>query len=310
MKRIFFFSLCFNLTLIAHAQDFIPLWPVGKMPNSRHLKITDSIADEHIFRVAIPGLYAFFPGKLENKHAAIVICPGGAYERLAYVGSGLQLAKWFNTIGINAFVLNYRLPNSPDLIQRETGPMMDVQRAIRYVRSNAALWNIDPQKIGVMGTSSGGHLAASASLFNVDVSAIRDNFDTVSFKPDFTILISPVIDLSSSFAHKGSVKNLLGPLATTEIKHEYSLQFQVKPSAPPCFIVDAIDDKAVDPMNSLMLYQAMLQQHVAVTFHAFPHGAHAIALRNNPGSANLWTELCEEWLKEMGIITENREIIK
>ncbi|MEO6520071.1 MAG: alpha/beta hydrolase [Mucilaginibacter sp.] len=295
------FSLIANTAL---GQEFITIWPKDNIPNSRHLKLQDSVARERIFRVMLPGMYAFFPGTQENKGAAVVICPGGGYERLAYVISGLQLAKWFNTIGVTAFVLNYRLPNSPDLLQRENGPLMDAQRAIRYIRAHAGEWGINPDKIGIMGSSSGGHLAASASTINDDVSAIKDSLDKVSFKPNFTILVSPVIDLSTSYAHAGSVKNLLGPKPTDELKRKFSLQLRVTAATPPCFIADAINDKTVNPMNSLLFYQALLQNAVSASFHAFPQGGHAIALRNNPGSTELWTKLCEMWLIEMNIIPE------
>ncbi|QKJ30701.1 alpha/beta hydrolase [Mucilaginibacter mali] len=286
------------------AQDFIELWPKGHIPNSKHLKLKDSIANERIYRVMLPGMYAFFPGTQENKGAAVVICPGGGYERLAYVISGFQLAKWFNTMGITAFVLNYRLPNSPDLVERQTGPLMDAQRAIRYIRANATKWGIKPDKIGIMGSSSGGHLAATAGVTDRDVSAIKDSLDNVAFKPDFMILVSPVIDLSTTYAHPGSVKNLLGPNATDDLKKQFSAQLNVNTKAPPCFIVDAINDKTVNPMNSLLFYQALLQAGVPVSFHAFPQGAHAIALRNNPGSTDQWTKLCEAWMIEMNLIPE------
>jgi acetyl esterase/lipase len=233
-----------------------------------------------------------------------VICPGGGYERLAYVISGLQLAKWFNTMGISAFVLNYRLPNSPDLKQREIGPLMDAQRAIRYIRANAERWGIKPDKIGIMGSSSGGHLAACSATITEDVSAVGDSLNKVSFRPDFAILVSPVIDLSTSIAHAGSVKNLLGPNPSEELKKKFSMQLQASSTNPPCFIVDAINDKTVNPMNSLLFYEALLQNKVPVSFHAFPQGGHAIALRNNPGSTELWTTLCEEWMIESNIVPE------
>jgi len=210
MKKILAAFAILLLTNVAFAQGFIEIWPQGHIPNSKHLKLKDSIANERIYRVLLPGMYGFFPGKQENQGAAVVICPGGGYERLAYVISGLQLAKWFNTMGISAFVLNYRLPNSPDLIHRQNGPLMDAQRAIRFIRANAVRWRINPAKVGILGSSSGGHLAASASVISDDVSAIKDSLDKYPFKPDFTILVSPVIDMSTAYSHAGSVKNLLG----------------------------------------------------------------------------------------------------
>lgn len=292
------------LSLPVKAQQYIPIWPKDKVPNSKHLKLKDSIANERIYRVATPAMYAFFPSAQENKGAAVVICPGGGYERLAYVISGLQLAKWFNTMGINAFVLNYRLPNSPDLKRREIGPLQDAQRAVRYIRANAVKWNIDPKKIGIMGSSSGGHLAASLSTIKEDVSAIKDSLDKESFEPNFMILVSPVIDLSTTYAHAGSRKNLLGSNPSDSLARRFSLQLQVSGATPPTFIVDAINDKTVNPMNSLLFYQALLQHNIPVSFHAFTFGAHAIALRNNPGSTGMWTTICEAWLNEMGIIKD------
>ncbi|MGN6180039.1 MAG: alpha/beta hydrolase, partial [Mucilaginibacter sp.] len=172
------------LTKAAIAQDFIEIWPHGHIPNSKHRKLKDSIANERNYRVMLPGMYAYFPGKQENQGAAVVICPGGGYEHLAYVISGLQVAKWFNTMGITAFVLDYRMPTSPDLIHKEIGPLMDAQRAIRYIRANAVKWGINPTKVGIMGSSSGGHLAASTSVISDDVSAIKDTIDKYSYKPD------------------------------------------------------------------------------------------------------------------------------
>jgi len=309
MAKISLKILCLLIAAISipgvlKAQEFIPLWPKKNLPNSKHLKLTDSIANERIYRVAVPGIYTFLTGRQENKGAAVVICPGGGYERLAYVISGFQLAKWFNIMGINAFVLNYRLPTLPDLKQREIGPLMDAQRALKFIRANATAWGIDVNKVGIMGSSSGGHLAATSGTYGSDVSAVGDSLDKQNFKPDFMILVSPVIDLSTSIAHAGSVKNLLGPNPSDELKKRFSPQLQVNASTPPCFIVDAINDKTVSPMNSLVFYQSLLEHKIPVSFHAFPQGAHSIALRNNPGSTNLWTQLCEAWLNEMEIIKD------
>src|SRR5580765_225336 len=149
------------LSSVVSAQEFIPLWKEGKMPNSKGMPLKDDVRDERIYQVGIPGIYTFFPSRQENKGAAVLICPGGGYERLAYIISGTQLAKWLNTLGISAFVLNYRLPNSPDLKQREVAPLQDAQRAMRIIRTNAETWHIQPDKIGVLGTSAGGHLAAN-----------------------------------------------------------------------------------------------------------------------------------------------------
>mgnify|MGYP003583073271 FL=1 len=300
MKLICFLALL-SISNMVCAQDFLPLWPAGKMPNSKKIPVKDSIANERIYQVGTPGMYVYLPSVQENNGAAVVICPGGGYSRLAYMISGVQLAKWFNTLGIAAFVLNYRLPHSPDLLQRESGPLMDAQRAIKIIRANAGKWQIDTSRVGILGSSAGGHLAALASNYSKDLTMVKDSIYNRNYLPDFTILISPVIDLGD-YAHKGSRANLLGDKPTDSLVKQYSVQNLVSGKTPPAYIVGAIDDKVVLPVNALLYYQALLVNKVSASFHVFPQGAHAIALRNNPGSANLWTNLCEEWLKEMKII--------
>ena len=283
---------------IGQAQDFFPLWPKGKLPNSKGLVIKDSIVNERAIQISTPGFYAFLPSKDDNNGAAILIFPGGGYHHLNYNLGGFQLAKWFNTMGISAFVVNYRLPTSPDLTQRDLGPLQDAQRAMRIIRANAARWKIDPAKIGVQGSSAGGHLAAMMGCITDDVSAIKDSLDTVPFHCNFMILVSPVISMGSH-AHKGSKLNLLGESPSQSLIDNYSMELQVKPSTPPCFIADAFNDKAVSPVNSLLFYKALLDKNVSTSFHVFPQGGHAIGLSNNPGSTELWKSLCEAWLKEM-----------
>ena len=301
IRKIYLVLLLSIGVLSTQAQEFIPLWAKGKMPNSKGLKLKDSISNERIFRVGTPGFYAYFPSIQENKRAAVLICPGGGYERLAYVISGIQLAKWFNTIGISAFVLNYRLPNSPDLKEREKGPLQDAQRAIKLIRANAVNWGIDSNKIGIQGSSAGGHLAALASTFKDDYSKVGDVLDKMSFRPDFAILVSPVIDLID-FPHIGSRRNLLGETATVEKMKEYSPNYRVDSETPPAFIVHAFNDKSVNVRNSILYYSALVDKGVSASLHTFPFGGHAIALRNNPGSTDQWTTLCESWLTEMNFV--------
>jgi acetyl esterase/lipase len=294
--------LCIVYIIAARAQEFVPLWPAGKMPNSKGMQLKDSINNERIYQVGTPGMYMLFPSIQENKKCAVIICPGGGYHHLSYQISGFQLAKWFNTMGISAFVLNYRLPTSPDLQHKEIGPLQDAQRAMRLIRANAARWGILPNKIGILGVSAGGHLAASLGTITDDVSAIGDSLNGVSFHPDFTILVSPVITMGA-YAHAGSKENLLGKSPSKELIEKYSVELQVKQNTPPCFIADAFNDKGVDPHNSLLFYQALLEKNISTSFHVFPQGGHNIALRNNPGSTQLWTTLCEQWLIEMKFIS-------
>lgn len=305
MARSFLFIFVLALLILpvtVFAQEFVPLYPQGKMPNSKGMELKDDIRNERIYQVGTPGMYAFLPSIQENKGAAVVICPGGGYERLAYLISGTQLAKWFNTLGISAFVLNYRLPTSPDLKERQIAPLQDAQRAMRVIRANAEKWQIKPDKIGVMGTSAGGHLAANLGVSTEDFSKIGDELDKLSYNPNFMILVSPVITMGQ-YTHAGSKKNLLGENPTAELVDKYSLEKQVTDAAPPpAFIVHAFDDKSVNVRNSLMFYTALLDKNVSASMHIFPQGGHSIALRNNPGSTSEWTNLCELWLVEMGFI--------
>jgi len=305
MSRLFLSAVLFliGLPLAVGAQDFMPLWEKGKMPNSKGMELKDDFRNERIYQVGTPGFYAFFPSQQENKGAAVLICPGGGYERLAYQISGTQLAKWFNTLGISAFVLNYRLPNSPDLKQREIAPLQDAERAMRVIRANAATWQIKTDKIGVLGTSAGGHLAANLGTVAEDVAKIGDELDKFSFAPNFMILISPVITMGE-YTHATSKKNLLGANPSARLIERYSLEKQVTATTSPVFIVHAFDDKAVNVRNSLLFYNALLNENISASLHIFPHGGHSIALRNNPGSTETWTKLCEMWLVEMNFIPQ------
>jgi acetyl esterase/lipase len=301
LKYFLALTMTFALTLAyVQAQEFIPLWPQDRMKNTKGMKLKDSVVNDRLLQVATPGIYAFLPSKDDNNGAAVLIFPGGGYHHLTYDLGGFQLAKWFNTMGLSAFVVTYRLPTSPDLQHRELVPLQDAQRAMRIIRSNAAKWKINPGKIGVQGSSAGGHLAAMMGNLVEDVSAIKDSLDTTSFRPDFMVLVSPVISMGAN-AHKGSKANLLGTQPSQDLINRYSMELQVTSSTPPCFIVDAFDDKTVSPVNSLLFYQALLDKNISTSFHVFPQGGHAIGLHNNPGSTEQWKSLCEAWLKEMNI---------
>jgi acetyl esterase/lipase len=302
-----FFLSTFLVLLISNsilAQEFIPLWPNKKMPNSKGIVVKDSIYNERQFHVGKPGIYAFFTSKQENKNAAVLIIPGGGYSRLAFDISGFQLAKWYNTLGINAFVLIHRLPHSIDLKEREKGPLQDAQRAMKIIRKNAELWKIDLNKVGAMGSSAGGHLVASLGTIKDDFSNINDEFDPFDFKPNFMVLVSAVIDMESDKS-KGIRENLMGSNPSKEKIQKYSLQYQVGSHTPQTFLVQAFNDRTVPAQEHCMLfYQKLLEYKIPSSLHVFNQGAHAIALRNNPGSANLWTSVCEKWLEEIGIIQQ------
>lgn len=284
------------------AQDFIPLWPEGKKPNNNGVKVNDSLFNERIWKVGTPGMYAFIVPKAENKGTAVLICPGGGYERLSHLYNGFNLAKWYNSIGVNAFVLIYRLPHQADLQKRTLAPLQDAQRAMRIIRANAAAWNIKADKIGVMGTSAGGHLASTLGTYFEDVSAIKDSLDAISYRADFMVLLSPVISMGK-YAHGGSKRNLLGADTSRATIDRFSNELQVSSATPSTFLVHALNDSTVKVQNSVMFYQALIDKKVNASVHIFPQGGHGIRPDDNPGSTDLWMNLLELWLKEMGFVS-------
>lgn len=300
--RIYIFIIVFISSVSAAAQSFIPLWPEGKKPNFNGKIVTDSLFNDRVWRVGTPGMYCFVVPKSENNGSAVLICPGGGYERLSYLYNGFNIAKWYNTIGVNAFVLLYRLPHQIDLQQRQLAPLQDAQRAMRIIRANAAKWNIKTNKVGVMGTSAGGHVATTLATHFDDVSAIKDLLDTMSFKPDFMVLLSPVVTMGR-YAHPGSKKYFIAADSTKEMIERYSNELQVSSSTPPTFIVHALNDSTVSVRNSVQLYQALLDKKVNASIHISPKGGHGIRMDENPGSTDLWLNLLEAWLKEMDLVT-------
>lgn len=301
MKALF--SILFiSLVLHTAAQEFIPIWPEGKKPNSNGKNVTDTIYNERIWRVATPGIYVFDAPKGENKGTAVLICPGGGYERLSHVYNGFNLARWYNSIGVSAFVLIYRLPHQVDLKERQLAPLQDAQRALRYIRANGKRWYVKEDRIGVMGTSAGGHLASTLGTYTGDVSGIGDSLDNVSARPDFMVLLSPVISMGR-LTHPGSRRNFLGPDTSRQFVEKWSNELQVTATTPPTFIVHALNDSTVKVQNSLMFYNALVEKRVNASLHVFPQGGHGIRVDDNPGSTDLWLPLLELWLKETGILT-------
>jgi len=303
MKKIFSIIL-FCSALSCYAQLPIPLWEKNKMPNSKGLYLVDSIANERQFVVANPNIEVYTPSKEENRGFAVLIIPGGGYVRLAHVVSGSQIAKFINSIGGTAFVLKYRLPVSPDLKQREIGPLQDGQRAIKLMRALAPKYGYAANKIGVFGTSAGGHLASSLGVFTDDLTEVKDSLYKYAFRPDFLVLLSPVITLADPLAHKGSRENLLGKDADKTLIDKFSTQLHVTAQTPPTILFHANDDKSVPTLNSVIFYTALREKGVDASLHIFPHGGHAINLTTSPGSTALWMPILDAWLKETGIYNQ------
>ena len=300
MKKIYLFVLAVLFGICtSYAQEMIPLWPQGKMPNSKGIELTDSIAEQRLYQIGSPRMYAFLAPKAKNTGMAVLIVPGGGYVRLPESFRNNPTAKFFQNKGINAFVVCHRLPTSRDLVTRQIAPLQDTQRAMRIIHSNAAKWGIDTKKIGVNGTSAGAHVASTLGTHPEDVSAIGDELDKYGYAPAFMILISGVLSFDDDIAHKGSKSNLLGPDPSPALVKEYSNETRVTVNTPPAFMVHADNDNGVSPLNSIMFYQAMKKAGVSSSLHIFPYGAHGINVNNNPGSTEMWPAICIEWLKEM-----------
>jgi len=236
---------------------------------------------------------------------AVVVLPGGGYAHLAMDHEGSQIADWLNSMGVTAFVLKYRMSATG---HRHPVPMMDGQRAIRYVRSHAKDWKIDPAKIGIMGFSAGGHLASTLSThFDAGKAGDSDLVEQVSSRPDFAILCYPVISFTEKFAHAGSRKNLLGEAPDADLVKNLSNETQVTKDTPPTFIFQTTEDSVVPAENCIAYYLALHKAGVPAEMHVFQSGKHGVGLAKEIPGTKLWPDLCREWLKARGLVQPNAQ---
>ncbi len=242
-------------------------------------------------KVSKPELYVYQPTAPNG--TAVIICPGGGYGILAIDKEGHDVAKKFQEIGVTAFVLKYRLPSDLIMKDKSTGPMQDALQAIYLVRKNAALWGVDPNKIGIMGFSAGGHLASSASVHYADMKI--DNQENISLRPSFSILIYPVINFGQ-YTHAGSVKNLLGETPTDQQRKYFSSEYQVNAQTPPAFMVHANTDKTVPVQNSMRYNEALVKNGVSAELHAYQAGGHGFGLYNKTTKDD-WFERLKNWMQ-------------
>lgn len=287
---VFLFS-CFS------AQEKIFFWPEGEMPNSRK-RLPETRKKKSAAQPEEPALFAFLPPPKERRQMSVVVIPGGGYSKLVYDEGAFQIAKWLNTQGISAFVLNYRLPTSPDLVQRELAPLQDIQAAIKYLRKNADQWKIAPHLVGVIGTSAGGHLAASVSNIATDFTGLKNDWKDIPSVPNFAVLLCPVIDFGE-FAHTGSRNSVLGDHASPEKIAEYSMQHRVTVKTPPTALFHNQDDTAVPAINSILYYKAMTRHKVKGSLFIFPEGGHRFSVTNKNKLNENWKKLCEDWLRSI-----------
>lgn len=243
--------------------------------------------------------YQYFRVKEDNiKRPCVIIYPGGAYFILASGHEGVEVAKFFNSIGVNAMVVKYRIPNDNAQVDKSIAPLQDAQQAMLLARSNAATWGIDANKIGILGFSAGGHLAASLSSHYADVKI--DNPLNISLRPNFQILIYPVITMKD-FGHTGSKENLIGKNPTDAQVQYYSNELNVNDQTPPAFIVHAKNDDAVPVQNAYEYDKALKANKVASTLFLFEKGGHGFGMKN-PTSTIQWTTPLTQWLREIKIL--------
>ncbi|BDB54074.1 beta-xylanase [Flavobacterium ammoniigenes] len=281
----------------------IPVWNQsipGAVKASDYLE-KEVIKDEELqstSQVSVPTLSLYLPKKETANQSAVLIFPGGGYSHLAMHKEGKKVALWLNTLGITAFVLKYRLPTDRVMKDKTIGPLQDAQEAIRMIRRNAKEWNIDPAKIGVLGFSAGGHLASTLATHYLD--KVYDA-DTISARPDFSILIYPVISMEEGITHNGSKVNLLGANAVKELVDKYSNEKQIDANTPKTFLIHASDDKVVPVENSIQYYMNLKKFNVPVEMHLYENGGHGFGL-GTKGTHTEWPKACEKWLAENAII--------
>ena len=305
MKHSRLFPILFLITSSLLAMDSVnaqykPLY-VHKIPN--YIETPDTESESMygemliVSNVSIPR-YQFFSAGGDGQKPCVVICPGGGYGILAAAHEGTDVAKYFNSIGVHALVLKYRIPSDEHQTNKRFVPLQDVQQAMYLVRSNAKKWHVDANKVGVMGFSAGGHLASTLATHYDDRKIVRKK--SISFRPDFQLLIYPVISFGS-FGHKGSRDNLLSPDTTASNIAYFSNELHVDKNTPPAFLVHAKDDDAVPIENSIVFSSKLKESGVEATVITYEKGGHGFGM-NNKTSSEKWTDALFLWFKKQGIL--------
>lgn len=299
MKNILLIYILLMTSQINYAQTLrMKVWP-GKVPGA----IADKDYKEEtkmdgskprVFKVTDPELLVYLPSKEKANGTAVVICPGGGYGVLAIDHEGYDIAKWFNDMGVAGIILKYRLPSDIIMEDKSVGPLQDVQEAIRIVRRKSKEWNIQPDKIGVMGFSAGGHLAGTASTMYND--KVYSPIDNTSARPDFSILIYGVLSFQQEVTHQGSRNNLLGKNPTAEMVNRFSNELRIDAQTPPAFLVHSGDDGAVPVANSILYYQFLQKHAIPSELHIYEKGGHGYGLAPNGGTESEWPEACKRWM--------------
>ncbi len=304
MKYLFTFLLL-SMYTIAKSQTEIPLYD-DQIPNSKkteNFEYTEKNADGklRVHNITRPTLTIFEAPKEKANGTSVIICPGGGYSIVAISHEGYDVAKRFNEMGVTAFVLKYRIPKDSTMEDKSIGPLQDAQRAMQYVREHAKKWHLNKHKIGLLGFSAGGHLASTeATHFS---NPVIGNKKKTSLRPDYLILVYPVISFTDSLMHQGSRDNLVGKNASPEKIKLYSNELQVNKETPPTFLIHAKDDGGVKFQNSVEFNEALKRNGVKTELYLFEKGGHGFGL-NNPASNVKWMDLVQEWMGTMGFLNQ------
>jgi acetyl esterase/lipase len=287
---------------VSAAPTVMLLWPEG-VPGVKQGQGPEVVTEGRIRNISEPTLTVYGPAVDKPNGTAVIICPGGGYQFLSTSREGEQYANWLSTLGITSFVLKNRIGE-----YGHPAPLQDVLRAVRLVRSRAAEFGIRPDRIGVMGSSAGGHLAASAgTLFDNPAGRTGAPLDATSARPDFMILMYPVIAMDGPAAHAGSRKALLGDEPSADTVRLLSVDRQVTPATPPTLLIHTQEDQAVPVENSILFYQALTRAHVPAEMLLFEHGSHGMGMRAGLGTTSAWSARAEDWLRERGLLTPARD---
>jgi acetyl esterase/lipase len=301
-------TLCIVLFLFAQspAQTTIPLYEDDKVPNAKSVAVlidTLSFQSEHagketrviVPRILMPTLTLFPPSSGKATDIAVIVCSGGSYAGVADELEGIPVARKLSEEGITTFVLHYRVPRSDLMVNKEIGPIQDLQTALLFVREHAVNYHINIHHVGIMGFSAGGHLVSTAGTHFRK--AYIPNPGSTDLRPDFMVLIYPVISFADSLTHLLSRTNLIGPDITADKIREYSNELHVDSQTPPTFLVHAIDDYGVLVQNSLFFYAALKQSQVSVELFLYPQGGHGFGIYNRTAVVQ-WVAPAIEWMKK------------
>lgn len=298
-----FLLFTFHFSFSTLAQTVVQLWPEGKIPNSLNnttIQEKTEVGKDGIVRISnvtVPSYSIYKPAKPNG--VAVVICPGGGYWIEAASHEGTEIAQWFNSFGVTAFVLKYRLPDEKLWSKKEEVAFQDAMQAIKLVRQNAKEYGINPSKIGIMGFSAGGHLASTVSTHwfrTLSADAIGTDAEK-AIKPNFSILMYPVIS-SGDVRHAGSFDKLLGKTPSAEMLEYYSTDKQVSAKTPPTLLVHATDDTAVPVENSLLYLTALKKNKISASLLVYENGGHGFGLATKQkGSVKNWPQHAQQWLE-------------